>query len=88
VAKFEHCAPLGEGVDNPGRRAGLTSGRFTRVQKQLEIDSLQHAAVAPRVEIMLHRRKGWKLARQLPPLHFDARTRAGDQKNLSTARLA
>src|ERR1041385_3657659 len=36
----------------------------SRFQQQLEIDPLQHAAVAPSVEIMLHRRIRRELAGQ------------------------
>src|SRR3954451_7404624 len=46
----------------------LPSGRFARFQQQLEIDPIQHAAVAPSVEIMLHRRIRRELAGQLTPL--------------------
>jgi hypothetical protein len=55
-------------IDNTSRGAWLPSGCFAGVQHQLEIDPLQHAAVTPSVEIMLHRRIRRELARQLPPL--------------------
>jgi len=55
-------------IDDACRGARLAVGRFARLQQQLEIDPLHHAAVPPSVEIMLHRRIGRKLARQLPSL--------------------
>jgi hypothetical protein len=55
-------------INNASRGAWLAAGRFASLQQQLEIDPLQYAAVAPSVEIMLHRRIGRELARQLSPL--------------------
>jgi hypothetical protein len=55
-------------VDNARRRAGLSTRRVAGLQQQFEIDPLQHAGAAPSIEIMLHRRIGRKLTRQLPPL--------------------
>src|SRR6516165_3680777 len=36
---------------NTGQRAWLASGRFTRLQQQFKIDPLQHAVVAPSIEV-------------------------------------
>src|SRR4051794_38169971 len=55
-------------VDDARRGAGLPSGHFARLQQQLEIDPIQHAGVAPSIEIMLHRRIRRELAGQLAPL--------------------
>src|SRR5437867_13419696 len=54
-------------IDNASRGARLAFSGFARLQQQLEIDPLQHASVAPTVEIMLYRRIRRKLTRHLPP---------------------
>jgi len=71
---IETARPAGFGgfdrltIDDAGRGARLATNRFARLQQQLEIDPLQHPSVTPSIEIMLHRRIGRKLPRQLPPL--------------------
>ena len=55
-------------VDNASRGAWLGSSRFAGLEQQLEIDPRQYRTIAPSVKIMLHRRIGRELARQLPPL--------------------
>ena len=74
LARIKTARPAGFGgfdrltIDDAGRGARLATSRFARLQQQLEIDPLQHPAVTPSIEIMLHRRIGRKLPRQLPPL--------------------
>jgi hypothetical protein len=55
-------------VNHSGRRARLSAGRLARRHYEGLVERGKDSAARPGVEIALHRRVGWEVLGQLPPL--------------------
>src|SRR5580704_14304312 len=54
-------------IDDPRRWAGLAPFSLARQRHQSVIDRQPRALIAPKIEVVLHRREGWKILGQHAP---------------------
>ena len=55
-------------VNHAGRWARLRANRLARRHNETVVQRSKDSAARPRIELALHRRVGWKVLGQLPPL--------------------